>query len=135
MLHLSPWKCLFYVMSGQNFGVAARGKEATKDATGRLAAAAPSSSNFHDFMQLGCCHTPLEKTELALVSYLSRRVQQAGHCRPIQRGREADAPDSRRSKFPHGERFSFDPHHEIDRLGNRRADRAHCVEVRQTGSK
>src|SRR5271167_3371551 len=60
-------------------------------------------SNPHEFVQLRRCHTPVQETELSFVSNFVCSVHKSSHCRAIQRGRKADAPDSGPCQFTHGE--------------------------------
>src|SRR5664279_1012452 len=72
-------------------------------------------SNAHKPMQFRCRHAAFDKAELAVLPNLMGGVEQPGHGGAIQRGGQADAPDSRRGKFPNGERLPRDPHHEVHR--------------------
>src|SRR5437773_3904969 len=92
-------------------------------------------SNPHEFVQLRRRHAPVEKTELALVAYLVCSVQKSGHCRAVERRRQADALDSGPYKFAHGKGLFSDSHHEIDRFGHRCTNGAYRGKVGEAGRK
>src|SRR5690242_10357629 len=72
--------------------------------------------------------------ELALVFDLMDSVEKAGHRRAVEGRCKADTPDSGGGGFTYGKRFSFDSHHEVDRLRHGLTDRLYHSKVRKTGS-
>jgi len=63
----------------------------------------------------------------------ARGIEEPRHGRLVERGGEADAPDSGRFEIGDREGLPPDSDHEIEWLGQRRAHGAHGGEVRETG--
>src|ERR1700741_591981 len=83
----------------------------------------------HELAQVRRGDGTLEVAERALLLHLARGLDQAGHCRAPERGREADAAHAGSLELGDAERLALDARHEVEGPGKRGAYPAHGVEV------
>src|SRR5262245_12472562 len=85
----------------------------------------PSRYDLHEGGEIGGRNRAIDVTEGALVLHLAGGLDEARHGDAVERGRQADAAHAGGFELGDRERPALDAGHEVDRLGDRRAHRAH----------